>query len=387
MHVYYTMIYFQANSIIPPTYSCTVSLDGFSITANPTTDVQMLHSVSSVLYNEYQTNSSSGTSQHNTANPSTPHSSLSGLSLNTHYSKHSPNFAQSSNRVSPGGTSMNTNNSNHKSLTNSTTDANDTNGTNETLNSEFKFCVDVKKRDLEQNLECCNLHKNPNIIKKNVLSTDNSIDSENQGDDNNFSELLNLSMCVPSRIINCSIGELCNYDHQNLTDLQQSYSLANSVTVSDISSLANLGTPDSPPRATSPTVEIKELLDKIRQLPQQKSPPCEHTEGSQSNFFVKNKSKTLYMPLNSAKVSSNTKHSASIFAGSSSIFSYAEKATKAWLSRSAPSTPCSNFTPLFSSQIKKGRKGSQRGSKSRLEDGGALLDNDNIDSENNDECL
>ncbi|XP_058819826.1 rho GTPase-activating protein gacZ isoform X2 [Topomyia yanbarensis] len=37
-------------------------------------------------------------------------------------------------------------------------------------------------------------------------------------------------------------------------------------TGSNVSSLANLGTPDSPPRATSPTVEVRELLEQIRQL-------------------------------------------------------------------------------------------------------------------------
>ncbi|XP_055588335.1 dual specificity protein kinase splA isoform X2 [Uranotaenia lowii] len=37
-------------------------------------------------------------------------------------------------------------------------------------------------------------------------------------------------------------------------------------TGSNVSSLANLGTPDSPPRATSPTGEVRELLEQIRQL-------------------------------------------------------------------------------------------------------------------------
>ncbi|XP_053681848.1 hybrid signal transduction histidine kinase M, partial [Sabethes cyaneus] len=37
-------------------------------------------------------------------------------------------------------------------------------------------------------------------------------------------------------------------------------------TGSNVSSLANLGTPDSPPRATSPTLEVRELLEQIRQL-------------------------------------------------------------------------------------------------------------------------
>ncbi|EDS45899.1 conserved hypothetical protein [Culex quinquefasciatus] len=46
--------------------------------------------------------------------------------------------------------------------------------------------------------------------------------------------------------------------------LRSSYIGSN--TGSNVSSLANLGTPDSPPRATSPTVEVRELLEQIRQL-------------------------------------------------------------------------------------------------------------------------
>lgn len=46
--------------------------------------------------------------------------------------------------------------------------------------------------------------------------------------------------------------------------LRNSYIGSN--TGSNVSSLANLGTPDSPPRATSPTVEVRELLEQIRQL-------------------------------------------------------------------------------------------------------------------------
>ncbi|XP_058443613.1 homeobox protein 5 isoform X2 [Malaya genurostris] len=46
--------------------------------------------------------------------------------------------------------------------------------------------------------------------------------------------------------------------------LRSSYIGSN--TGSNVSSLANLGTPDSPPRATSPTLEVRELLEQIRQL-------------------------------------------------------------------------------------------------------------------------
>lgn len=97
----------------------------------------------------------------------------------------------------------------------------------------------------------------------------------------------------------------------HLQELQ--YSVANSIG-SDISSLANLGSPDSPPRATSPTVEMRELLDKIQQLPQHKSPvPMTQQQMEPKNgrgYFHKVKSKTLYMPLydsNSATRSKNGK--------------------------------------------------------------------------------
>lgn len=99
--------------------------------------------------------------------------------------------------------------------------------------------------------------------------------SESQEDDHNFSDLLNLSVCLP------------NLNHQLPTQAQDlhQYSVVNSITSSDISSLANLGTPDSPPRATSPTGELRELLDKIQQLPQQKSPT--QPPDTSSNYQVK----------------------------------------------------------------------------------------------------
>lgn len=60
-----------------------------------------------------------------------------------------------------------------------------------------------------------------------------------------------------------------------------------------------MGSPGSPPRATSPTVEMRELLDKIQQLPQQKSPvpPLQCDQKLARTYFHKVKSKTLYMPL------------------------------------------------------------------------------------------
>ncbi|XP_050304306.1 uncharacterized protein LOC126741885 isoform X2 [Anthonomus grandis grandis] len=112
-------------------------------------------------------------------------------------------------------------------------------------------------------------------------------------DEELFSALLNLSICAPNS------GEQAH--PQSVTMLQElHFGVTNSMTGSDISSLANLGTPDSPPRATSPTVEMRELLDKIQQLPAQKSPhlPPNSSGAAQGRaYFHKMRAKTLYMPL------------------------------------------------------------------------------------------
>lgn len=274
-----------------------------------------------------------------------------------------------------------------------------TSNSNSNSNPALQFLTNdlSSRRQIQHNTQ-------PRHNKKGIISNENSLDSEtSQGDEHNFSELLNLSVCAPSSIINMDINNplsgIGEYDAtgHNMAELQQSYSIANSVTVSDISSLANLGTPDSPPRATSPTIEIRELLDKIQQLPQQKSPAmdCSFTtpapstsenQQSKSSRFFKNKSKTLYMPLNTTstnkhhpyftgKISPGTaKHSGNIFSNSG-IFSYAGKTTKGWLSRSAPATPCGNFVPIFPSSRE--RKSvvpkSHMGSKSKMDDASALL--------------
>lgn len=293
----------------------------------------MLHSVSSVICNEYQTHAS-GQSQQSVlqttpqASPThSRHASRDHASLDTPPKQ--PYIAQTTSFVS-----------------------------NPNVSGPSKVASDKLLNE--------NTKNEPKIPRR--LIQEGSLDSEtSQGEDHNFSELLNLSVCASS-LINC---EQHNVEPQ--------YSITNSITVSDISSLANLGTPDSPPRATSPTVEIRELLDKIQQLPQHRSPTYEvfsEVQPTNSKFFVRNKSKTLYMPLNSNKISPKQ----SIFAGSSSIFNYAGKTTRAWLSRSAPTTPCGNFTPLFP------KNGSQKGSRLKVEDGSALLETG--DGENNtDECL
>lgn len=199
-----------------------------------------------------------------------------------------------------------------------------------------------------------------------------SVDSESQEEEHNFSDLLNLSVCAPSCTNPIPVSGI-----PHLQELQQSFSVANSMTSSDISSLANLGTPDSPPRATSPTVEMKELLDKIQQLPQQKSPVMPETSTKSKGYFHRSKAKTLYMPL--AKETNKTPHGRN-----GGIFT---RGSRSWLSRSAPTTPCDVFSAGFP-----GKKGSNshKNSKTKISDGSPLL-NENEESEDDvhhrDECL
>ncbi|XP_046465505.1 uncharacterized protein [Neodiprion pinetum] len=125
-------------------------------------------------------------------------------------------------------------------------------------------------------------------------------------------------------------------------------SLANHRTTSDISSLA-AQSPCSPPRATTPTIEVRELLDKIHQLPAQfphepnvnvlttqNRPQMLDTlssfgaltrplsPGELVAFRPRRARGKMYMPL--GLPSSRSK-------------------SKRWLSRSAPTTPCGTAPP------------------------------------------
>lgn len=131
-------------------------------------------------------------------------------------------------------------------------------------------------------------------------------------------------------------------------EIRRMFSVGNSMTGSEVSSLANLGTPDSPPRATSPTSEFKELLDKIQQLPNQNNDNVEN-DGNEESFFTsdvnkakryfcKNRKNSLYMPLNLVP-SSKTFHPGKISPTSNICFKR-QFSRKGWLSRSAPTTPC-----------------------------------------------
>lgn len=206
------------------------------------------------------------------------------------------------------------------------------------------------------------LHRVNKKVASSVLTKDRSVDSESQEEEHNFSDLLNLSVCIPSTPAHIPPGT---------SHILQSYSVTNSMTSSDISSLANLGTPDSPPRATSPTVEMRELLDKIQQLPQQKSPVPESSQPKPKSYFHRSKAKTLYMALNEGPKTRN-------------VFT---RGSRNWLSKSAPSTPCDIFTPNFA--LSKKHPGSQKNSKVKLCDGRPLLkeNEESEDEPHRDECL
>lgn len=129
-------------------------------------------------------------------------------------------------------------------------------------------------------------------------------------------------------------------------EIRRMFSVGNSMTGSEVSSLANLGTPDSPPRATSPTSEFKELLDKIQQLPNEADDSGNEESYFASDvnkakrYFCKTRKNSLYMPLNLVP-SSKTFHLGKVSPTSNICFKR-QFSRKGWLSRSAPTTPCGN---------------------------------------------
>lgn len=147
-------------------------------------------------------------------------------------------------------------------------------------------------------------------------------------------------------------------------------SYINSITGSAVSSLANIGSPSSPPQATSPTGEVKELLEKIRQLQESASnsrdddldmqrqsdattfsndstDAYDGDESSSSNVITSMHStkkrpstlqqnrrtnhRTRFFPMSAAK---NLRSPI----GSTSILGFG-RGRKGWISKSAPTTP------------------------------------------------
>ncbi|XP_034950542.1 uncharacterized protein [Chelonus insularis] len=148
----------------------------------------------------------------------------------------------------------------------------------------------------------------------------------------------------PPYSCNNSIDELSamGCDRVEIVAGESVVSLSHNRTTSDISSLA-AQSPCSPPRATSPTLELRELLDKIQQLPNEHQnlisslsnrPQVPHSLNVNSSFprpsspsecaltRMRRARGKMYMPL--GLPSSRNK-------------------TKRWLSRSAPTTPSGNI--------------------------------------------
>lgn len=134
----------------------------------------------------------------------------------------------------------------------------------------------------------------------------------------------------------------------------------NSNSGSAISSLANMGTPDSPPRATSPTDEVKELLQQIRQLQKENSddrieeppisasttksiptPSIRPSSLHRKDFFAK---KVRYVSI----TNSGAKNIRSpLGSGCSSLLLGKGRSRKGWISKSAPTTPGTALPPCF----------------------------------------
>ncbi|XP_043513915.1 uncharacterized protein LOC122530732 isoform X1 [Frieseomelitta varia] len=156
----------------------------------------------------------------------------------------------------------------------------------------------------------------------------------------------------PPYSCNNSVDELSGVECARMDnmDVGSVVSLANHRTTSDISSLA-AQSPCSPPRATSPTIELRELLDKIQQLPQlpgghstvlscyQNRPqvlcPSANANGSTQrplspgdigSYKTRRTRGKMYMPLG---------------------LSGSKNKAKRWLSRSAPTTPSGTIPMSF----------------------------------------
>lgn len=142
----------------------------------------------------------------------------------------------------------------------------------------------------------------------------------------------------------------------------------NSNSGSAISSLNNMGTPDSPPRATSPTDEMKELLQQIRQMQKENSddridesiataatttttqsatiksipitPSIRPSSLHRKDFFAK---KVRYVSI----TNSGAKNVRSPLGSGCSSLLGKGRSRKGWISKSAPTTPGTALPPCF----------------------------------------
>ncbi|GJQ75455.1 hypothetical protein Trydic_g17545 [Trypoxylus dichotomus] len=368
----------EANTIIPPPYSCMGSLEEVNGTINNSITITTQLPISITCNELHLPRSSSSIHSHiSTTNVQSSYSQAT--STNTTYNQ-TIQQAQDLQKKQTACLIRSTPSSAAK--------------LESTDEAEAKFSSITNQKPGEVNCDGFQASTQVHIVNKklnlHVLTKERSVDSESQDDDHNFSDLLNLSVCLPSSVIHLPNG----MQSHAMQDLQQSYSVTNSMTSSDISSLANLGTPDSPPRATSPTVEMKELLDKIQQLPQQRSPLLDiyhrynqqpqHQHVKVKTCFNKSKVRNLYMPLQNGPNTNQVKVTPKMTSSVTGIFG---KNSRCWLSRSAPNTPCSNFVPSFS--VQKRTTTSQRSSKVKLNDVSPLLHNHDESDEDlhKDECL
>nr|CAD7409976.1 unnamed protein product [Timema cristinae] len=217
---------------------------------------------------------------------------------------------------------------------------------------------------------------------------------------------------LPSRSPSCEMPLSASLPrHNGSLHLNQSYvsGTAMSTTGSDVSSLAGVGTPGSPPRATSPTQEIRELLDKIQQLPLEETPhdlsgdcgvptgfiiKSKWHRGSSIFFFFsghflpwpvdilglfyssslasrlfpsgKGSGRSLYMPIDMGLPPNNNNNKG-----------------RQWLPRSAPNTPSSPFLPCpFQIEpLQSSSRGHRQTSTGRKEDDSPLLGDYCLDEE------
>ncbi|XP_069683338.1 uncharacterized protein [Periplaneta americana] len=168
----------------------------------------------------------------------------------------------------------------------------------------------------------CNAANEANTVVPPPYSCAGSLDE--------FQTSTPLSSAPPPPLLLRSVSSIASFDNREASEARnlsaplpgdarplQSFA---STTGSEVSSLAGVGTPGSPPRATSPTLEIRELLDKIQQL------PFQHEERQAKHYRQRGSGKNLYMPL-----------------GPGTGVARHHK----WLPRSAPTTPSTHFPPSF----------------------------------------
>lgn len=200
-------------------------------------------------------------------------------------------------------------------IVNATTGASSTSSISNNMNNAASTTVNLENNMLTSDLELNNVDKsiknsnsniNENIIINNMTNSYNSTNvfsdvnkptntlnsCDSYGSIGEFSIIIpdnlmknadrNVSMSQLADSINksCQILHNFNKTKQNVSfnseespinmDIVKKFesirSLVNSNTGSAVSSLANIDSPSSPPRATSPTAEVRELLEQINKL-------------------------------------------------------------------------------------------------------------------------